>query len=101
MQNRQNQTEPGWLSPSTPTALGTGVFLVPNLQSDAPRAVRKEFVKDLTYQQCVQRGDLALVFKWVPHSEASLQTLQQTTCGMDCVDTCSEPGCACFDGKCV
>lgn len=101
MQNVQNQTKAEWLDPGKPDALGTGIFVIPDVRSDQPLAVRKEFVPDLTYLQCVQRGLLTLVFKWVPHSVKSFSELQQQSCGQQCVDTCVEFGCTCVNGKCM
>jgi hypothetical protein len=101
MQNKHNQTDPQWMSAAKLAGLGTGLFLIPDVTSREPQAVRKEFVQDITYRDCVLRGSLALVFKWIPNDVAIFTTLTSQVCTPDpCVDTCVEPGCACFNGMC-
>ncbi len=101
MQNKQNQTETSWLSQEN--AKGTGIFLVPDITNPLPRSVRKEFVENITYEECVKRGELALVFKWVPQTITTYSSLVNQPCQKKekCVETCVEPGCNCWDGKCI
>jgi hypothetical protein len=66
----QNQTKQEWLEASEPNTLGTGLFLVPDVQSDQVGAVQKVVVPDITYKQCIQRGMFVVAFKWVPHTIA-------------------------------
>jgi hypothetical protein len=79
---------------------GTGIFIVPD--RTRPNGIRKDLVKDVTYDQCVQRGALAREFKWVPDSVKSFDDIQRTTCGQPCRNQrCVEPGCVCVNGVCV
>ena len=94
----KDQTDPTWMSP--PDQRGFGFFLVPDVTSPKPRAVRKELVEDISYSECVQRGELCIAFKWVPPWIESVSLLSATQCGHPCIDTCVEPGCVCFDGHC-
>lgn len=75
----QNQTEDEWLEQTQPDDLGTGIFLVPDVESIDRGAVRKVLVPNITYLDCVQRG-VACVFKWVPHSVRSYDELAGGTC---------------------
>lgn len=102
MQNKQNQTNPEWLESPQVHDRGTGIFLIPDVYSKEARAVKKEFVQNITYEECLRRGSLALVFKWVPQSIARYEALTsyRTVCGQPCIETCVTPGCECFDGIC-
>jgi hypothetical protein len=102
MQNKQNQTDPNSLpNQANASELGTGVFAIPDVTQAVPRAVKRELVSGITYQDCVQRGGLTIAFKWVPYTVASYIDIQNTTCGEPCIDTCPRPGCICVDGVCV
>jgi hypothetical protein len=94
MPNKHNQTDPKWLTQAG--SLGTGVFIVPNVQEPG-QSVQKEFVEDITYQECVKRAVYCVAFKWVPHNITLNKNL---LCGSPCVETCVEAGCVCFDGTC-
>jgi hypothetical protein len=96
-QNKQNQTDPAWLQGHLEQ--GTGLFLVPDFEA-AQGAIKKVFVPNLTYQQCVERGSLAIVFKWIPDDVEPYINLLNEACGAPCVDTCTRPGCACYNGRC-
>lgn len=100
MQTVQNQTSSAHLTSSPVGTLGTGVFLLADVRSTSDGGVRKEFVENLTYEDCVERGRLALAFKWVPHAIATESSVKKTPCGDPCVDTCIALGCLCFEGKC-
>ncbi|WP_162669249.1 hypothetical protein [Gemmata massiliana] len=99
MREKYNQTDPQWLAQPHLTQ-GTGIFLVPDIHSAAPESVKKEYVENITYEECIRRGKLALVVKWVPHTVLSFADLKANACGQNCVDTCAEPGCECWSGKC-
>jgi hypothetical protein len=86
-----DQTDPGWLKDSNAETLGTGVFLI---SVDNP-GIRKIFVRDITYQDCVLLGRSATEFKWVPSYVAEYAQLTQIPCGQSCVETCTPPGCVC------
>lgn len=75
----QNQTEDEWLEQTQPDDLGTGIFLVPDVENSDGSAVRKVFVPDITYHDCVRRGN-ACIFKWVPYSVRSHDELVGGTC---------------------
>jgi hypothetical protein len=93
----QNQTDPKWLNPADPDELGTGLFLVADVQTtEQPLATKREPVKDLTYLACIQRGHLTIAFKWIPHRIASYSTIANKVCNPEpCVLTCVEAGCIC------
>ncbi|MBI3273583.1 MAG: hypothetical protein HYZ69_00410 [Candidatus Colwellbacteria bacterium] len=76
-----NQTKEEWLEKSTVQDLGTGVFLVPDVTSKSG-SVKKVFVPDITYTECIQRGQAVVAFQWVPHSIAitSYETLAESAC---------------------
>ena len=76
----QNQTEQDWLENLEPNALGTGLFLLPDVHSDKSGATRGVFVPDITYIQCVQRGWRTISFKWIPHAVASIDQLKNSRC---------------------
>jgi hypothetical protein len=96
----RNQTDPSWIT-GPENEMGTGIFLIPNVESEQIGAVRKVFVPDLTYVDCARRGILAVAFKWVPQRIASFQVLNQSSCRPErCVSSCTEPGCMCDQGVC-
>jgi len=99
MANLHNQTDPAWLVGPSGSGKGTGVFLVADVHSEG-QPVKKEFVNDITYQDCVRRAAHAIAFKWVPKSIATQVSLSTGSCGDPCVDTCVKPGCVCLNGKC-
>ncbi len=75
----KNQTEKEWLSKNSPQDLGTGVFL---FSDDDGQNTRKVFVENITYDECLQRGETAFVFKWVPHRVASYEDITKTSCSL-------------------
>ncbi len=76
--------------------LGTGIFLIADVESDIYGAAKKVFVGDITYSECIKRGQFVMAFKWIPNSKAQLSDLQSTSCTPHkCVDSCVEDGCMC------
>lgn len=99
MQTIQNQTDPAYLDPNNPNASGTGIFAVADLSSDAPDAVSAFYVEDITYEQTLNRGALAIAFKWVP---GNWGIVRQANCPPWCIGTCPPlTGCICVNGRCV
>ena len=101
-EHMDNQTKDAWISQYA-TSLGTGIFLIPDVESDDEFATRKLFVQDLSYTDCVRRGARAMAFKWVPEPVAAYLSLKSSTCGgVPCVDRCVADGCLCnrATGKC-
>lgn len=72
----KNQTEDGWLKNVGPEDLGTGIFLLADRNSSS--ATKKVLVENITYIECLQRGELAIAFKWVPHNVANYEELIMT-----------------------
>lgn len=94
-----NQTERRWVEATSDDDEGTGIFL----KQGSPTPI-KSFEQDMTYAECVARGQSAIAFKWVPHDIASFSALQAAGCGnRRCVDFCVKPGCICdrASGRCV
>lgn len=75
----KNQTESAWLEGLETNALGTGIFLVPEVHRD-DRAVRKVVVGDITYRQCKRRGKHCVAYKWVPQAITTEAELMSTSC---------------------
>lgn len=67
-----DQTEETWLTPEALAGLGTGVILWETND--------KEFVKDLSYDDCKELAKGALAFKWVPYTRRTYESL---TGGLD------------------
>lgn len=83
--------------------LGTGIFLIPNVESSIYADAKKVFVPDITYGDCVRRGEFAMAFKWVPHSEATFLELSTARCTCrPCISSCVEKSCICNErtGRC-
>lgn len=100
MQNLQNQTDPPLIASNDPQALGTGIFVIPDISSPDADAVEAFYKESITYQQCLGHGALALVFKWTPKP---WDDLKGHDCkGLRCVQTCPPlTGCVCYNGVCV
>jgi hypothetical protein len=78
--------------------MGTGVFVVPDIRSDDPEAVNVFYIEDINYEQCINRGALAIAFKWIPVPWRG----RDKYCPDWCVDTCPPlTGCVCVRGRCV
>ena len=74
-----NQTDPVWLKSSPQGELGTGVFLVPDVESTLVGAMKKIMVPGITYLDCVRRGR-NVFFQWVPIRVASYEELPGQSC---------------------
>lgn len=74
-----DQTKEEWLENVDSHGLGTGVFLTPDITSK-PGAVKKVFVPDITYVECIKRGKAVPAFQWVPHSVSSYEELTGGIC---------------------
>lgn len=90
-----NQTDPNDLINISPSDLGTGIFLIPDVQSERFGAMTKVFVSNISYPHCVHRGYFAFTFKWVPHTIATESELRNSNCSAPCVQTCVVKGCIC------
>jgi hypothetical protein len=91
-----NQTDPADLVSVTAITKGTGIFLIPDLKSDVFGAMNKEFIADITYADCIMRGQFAFAFKWVPDDVEKEKSLKQAKCSNErCVKTCKIRGCIC------
>ncbi|TSC62322.1 MAG: hypothetical protein G01um101448_290 [Parcubacteria group bacterium Gr01-1014_48] len=75
-----NQTKKGWLKGVSSDALGTGVFLIPDVESSIPYATLKKLVPNITYADCMQRGKRTVAFQWVPHTIKTYEELAQAVC---------------------
>lgn len=69
----QDQTEDEWLQQTQPEDLGTGLFLVPEIETNDRGRTHKVLVPNITYNECVRHGQGICVFKWVPHSVCSYE----------------------------
>lgn len=77
---RNNQTEEDWVANSDFSDLGTGIFLVADVMNPVPGSVQKILVPNITYANCVQRGQSVVALKWVPHKVASYESLLGMVC---------------------
>ncbi|MDP3735530.1 MAG: hypothetical protein Q8R39_03835 [bacterium] len=75
----RNQTEAIWLKGIDEHTLGTGLFIIPDVMKGEIGAVQKIIVPDLTYEDCVRRGQAAIAFKWVPHTVQSYEDIMKST----------------------
>lgn len=97
-----NQTDPTWVANHDEDELGVGIFLIPDVASDVPYALKSEVVDDITYSTAVAKAHLVISFKWVPHRISRVSSMKKApTCLGDCVDTCPKPQCFCIGGKCL
>ncbi|MEK7560701.1 MAG: hypothetical protein AAB539_01965 [Patescibacteria group bacterium] len=74
-----NQTEEEWLEGIDDKTLGTGFFITPDVTQSEIGAVKKVAVPDLTYFDCVRRGQNVTAYQWVPHSVRSYEDLMKST----------------------
>ncbi len=115
----QNQTEELWLTDSSPTDSGTGIFIFPQdknsefgpsswgqpINSEVRGLLAKALVSNVTYGDCVKRGEKAwmLAYRWIPESVASYPTVlaaAQACTSTRCVRRCASYGCVCVTGEC-
>lgn len=78
--SRQDQTEDEWLLSTKPEDPGTGIFLVSDVANPQPGSVKKVLVPNITYDDCVRRGQGVSAFKWVPHTVFSSEELSSGSC---------------------
>lgn len=78
-----NQTENEWMEQASKGELGTGLFLVPDIENSEYGRVRKVLVPNLTYDECGRRGTGICIFKWVPHSVRLYEELAAGTCTVE------------------
>ncbi len=95
----QNQTKPEWLI-SGQNTLGTGLFLIPDIDKGEPEQFVKRMVKELSYERCVSIGRYVLAFKWIPERVAKSDQIVLEPCSDECVLVCERLSCFCVDGIC-
>jgi hypothetical protein len=97
-----NQTPIEFLTGALVEDKGTGVFFVPDPESESEAeslvGSRKVIlVENLTYEECAKRGHFCLSFKWIPHKHIAFQAISaqvggcpQLTCryNTDCPIKC-------------
>lgn len=59
---------------------GTGLFAVPDPEKSG-RVKRVVAVRDITYSECVRRGELCISFKWIPTTLQSYDDLMKQRAG--------------------
>ncbi|MDR6294298.1 hypothetical protein E9232_006852 [Inquilinus ginsengisoli] len=96
-----NQTNPRHLAKASPGEKGTGIFAIPDPTSSNFGAAQVVEVSDITYDECIARGEFTLGFKWIPQSVA--QTVGPcVVAGQPCVKDCGDDAhCICVKGRCV
>ena len=98
-----NQTSGKAMKHALAEAKGTGIFVVPDVDSNEDTPVKAVEVTGLTYAQCVKRGELTLAFKWVPNSDGGGggDIMPQPCPTTPCVDRCPDgTNCVCYEGLC-
>ena len=97
----QNQTSQKDLTNIDPDQFeGTGVFAVPDPNSEDFGAVKKVAISPLTYDACIRRGFFCVAFKWLPRKLSTAIT-DCPTPGAPCVDDCANQDlCLCVNGRC-
>ena len=95
----QNQTNPLYFKEFSPETQGSGVFAIPDLDSDHLGAFKKEIVTKITYDSCVRRGAFCIAFKWTPH-QLNTNDTKCSTPGEVCKGSCADDKCLCIEGKC-
>jgi hypothetical protein len=92
-----NQTKPSYLS--VDEKFGTGVFAVPDPKKPEFGAAIAVVVPNITYQDCVMRGEFTIAFKWIPGAQA--HTIKCPVEGEPCVEDCGHDYCLCVKGRCI
>lgn len=99
----KNQTDNAWITKHG-LEMGTGIFLIPDPEGEQDAGfIKKVFVGDLKYSDCVQRGAQTIAFKWVPVAVRAFAFLQNHPCTRHrCVDRCVDDACVCNEatGEC-
>ena len=76
----KDQTDPKGLEASEFDDLGTGLFLIPDVQKEELDAQLKVFVPDITYHECIKRGKHTMAFRWIPHMIMTFEELTAERC---------------------
>ncbi|MBB4429441.1 hypothetical protein GGD66_008043 [Bradyrhizobium sp. CIR48] len=95
----ENQTSDEALDGQKPGDKGSGVFAVPDPTSPEQGAFKKVIVSDITYPDCVRRGQNCMVYKWLP-KKLSQGTTECPTKGVLCNKSCAHDLCLCINGTC-
>lgn len=95
----ENQTSEEAIHNQNPWDEGSGIFAVPDPTSPEYGAFRKIIVPDITYPECVRRGQNCMVFKWLP-KRLDQEISECPTNGMLCIRSCAHDLCLCIDGVC-
>ena len=91
MTNDQTQSE--WREKSRPDDRGTGIALFIEENAKEPK---KQWFRDVTYEELAAKARKALVFKWVPELVGTFESLKASSCSASkCTKTCVQPGCIC------
>jgi hypothetical protein len=96
----QNQTSPAALANAASGALGSGVFIVPDVVEGGFGRVSKIIIPNITYVDCIRRGVYCIAFKWVLR-QLNPQASSCPTPGANCTGDCAHDECACVDGQCI
>ena len=99
----KDKTESEWIEESKhPYEKGTGLLFILDIHSSEPNDLRRIVVDNISYRQVKELGtSISIVFfKWIPKSVASYDELNSELCNTPCVDTCTSPGCVCFQERC-
>lgn len=96
----QNQTSPTELANAALGAVGSGVFIIPDVVEGGFGAVNKIIIPNITYLDCIRRGIYCIAFKWVSR-QLNPQATSCPTPGAICTGDCAHDECACVDGQCI
>lgn len=108
-----NQTDPEFIArvsvahAQEQEKLGTAVYFIPDPATGA-NAVQSVLVENSPYQQCEERGQYCVAFKWISHETASYAEILKHKTERNCTqDFCPSPRCgpsgaicACVGGNC-
>ncbi len=70
-----NQTHPDWLVNILPDSLGTGIFFT----IEDGELTKKDFAKDIAYNECLEQAKNYRAFQWVPHTIMGYDDLLNST----------------------
>lgn len=76
----KDQTNRDWINGIEPTQLGTGIFLIPDVEKNEYGTCKQVVVGDIGYHDCIRRGLHAKAFKWVPHTIAPEEQVSGGSC---------------------
>ncbi|MHC6157660.1 hypothetical protein ACVSQB_38560 [Bradyrhizobium elkanii] len=95
----ENQTSDEAIDGQKPGDKGSGIFAVPDPASPIQGAFKKVIVTDITYPECVRRGQNCMVYKWLP-KRVDQKASDCPTKGSLCTKSCAHDLCLCIDGTC-